>query len=120
MKPLAAAESVVSEVLKTAERRNASSVGSVKVSIGELSGINTHQFASWFRTLSKGSAAENCRLTVDREPGLVKCICGFEGRPHQVFGEGENVVIECGDCKSTLVTPLSGKGYKIVELEMKS
>lgn len=115
---LRAAEAVVSDALSTAKLQNAKSVTKVRVAVGELSGINTHNFASWFNTLTKGSLAENAQLIVDTTPGHIKCICGYEGVPHQVFGEGKKVVIECGKCKSTFVTPLSGRGCEIKEVSL--
>lgn len=118
MKAFFVAESLVDEVLRTANQQNAKSVNKVKVEVGELSGINTHNLATWFQTLTKGSIAQNTQFLVNRTPGVIRCICGYEGAPHQIFGQGDKLTIECGKCKSTLVTPLHGTDYSIKEISV--
>lgn len=73
------AEAIVKNVLKFAEEKQAKSVSSVRVRVGELLLINPEQLEFCFTVVSKGTLAEGAKLEIELERAEIRCtICGKE------------------------------------------
>jgi hydrogenase nickel incorporation protein HypA/HybF len=127
------ASSIVEAVLDQARRRNSGRVVEVQMKIGKLRVLSIDQVKFSYEILSKGTALEGSRFTVQETSGSVRCPkCGYAeeietndesfhfGIPPMVCPScGTNLSIEGGDeciiTKVRMLVPTSPKKAKTEE-----
>ncbi|MBS3808660.1 MAG: hydrogenase maturation nickel metallochaperone HypA [Desulfobacterales bacterium] len=115
MHELPVTESILSIILKHAEKNRVSRVVSITLQIGELSDLEDEWVQHYFDYLSKDTAAAGARLKIERIPVMVKC--GNCGETTEISKE-ELGSINCPQCGTEGDFSLvSGRQYYIKEME---
>ncbi|AAB89875.1 hydrogenase expression/formation protein (hypA) [Archaeoglobus fulgidus DSM 4304] len=79
MHEMSFAEAIIRNVLRFAEEKQAKTVTSVRVRVGELLLINPEQLQFCFSVASKGTIAEGAKLEISVERADIRCLlCGRE------------------------------------------
>lgn len=90
-----------------------SDVASVKLEIGDLSGVVADSIEFCFEACAKGTQIEGATLQIDRIKGSGKCSsCGA------VF-ELSSIFSPCPTCQLFPVEVLSGKEMRVCEIQLK-
>jgi hydrogenase nickel incorporation protein HypA/HybF len=106
------AQSVVSEVQKILTENNAKKVSSVHLEIGLCSGVVKSALEFVFPEAAKGTALENCTLTIEEKEIILLCFeCGETS-------QCTDVIMICTHCKSTRVKMQSGSELLIRKVEL--
>ena len=113
MHELPVTESILSIVVKHAEKHRVKRVVTVSLRIGELSDLEDEWIQRYFDYLSKGTIAEGAKLAIERSPVVLRCgDCGESF--HVNFREVKEVICpQCSGKKSSLV---SGREYFIKDI----
>ena len=112
MHELAICQSLMSQVETIALERNASSVTSIVIGMGPLSGVEAQLLKNAYPIASAGTVAEHAELVIEYLPVRVKCgQCGTESEalPNKL------VCTQCGDWRTTLI---SGDELMLMSVEL--
>ena len=112
MHELGITQSIIDIAIENAEKEQAKKITSIRVAIGELSGVVSDSVSFCFEACSKGTLADGAELIIDEIAGRGKCRdCGEEVslKPQQ---------FNCSACGSYSVTTISGDEMRIIELEI--
>ncbi|RCK77627.1 MAG: [NiFe] hydrogenase nickel incorporation protein HypA [Ignavibacteriae bacterium] len=91
---------------------NCKKIYSVKLRIGELSGIYPESLEYYFYELSKNTILENAKLYFEKAPIKVKCTaCSAEF-------EIQNLDYDCPNCKSSQYHIIGGDELEIINMEV--
>lgn len=112
MHELSIAENILSIVEDYARRNDASKVVSVKLRIGEMSGVQPEPLAFCFEICANGTVAEGASLEIERVPLSARC------RACNVAFDVEGYCFLCPDCGSTEVEIISGRELQVTEMEV--
>lgn len=86
-------EALVARVAGEARSRGATAVHGLRVSLGELSGVEPELLVKAYETFRTGSVCENAPLELTLVPAVWKCTgCARE------IGRGQ--ILQCADCGS--------------------
>jgi hydrogenase nickel incorporation protein HypA/HybF len=112
------ADQVLQSVLDYMKERNIARIHLVKVELGELKGLENSSLRMAYEVLSKGTLAENSKLSITRIKGIVACpACGFEGSLTKM--EHEHVIdpaFHCPSCGASVVVK-RGRELNITKIE---
>lgn len=87
-------------------------INSIKLRIGELSGIYPESLEYYFQELSKNTILENAKLQFEKAPIRVKCIiCNNEF-------EIVDIGFECPNCISSRYNIIGGDELEIINMEI--
>ena len=112
MHELSITQSIVNIAVDTAKEHGVQKVHSIRVRIGEYSGIVSQCVQQYFDILSKGTAAEGAVLDMKRIPITMRCkVCGAEN-------EIDKFNIRCPDCGSTDLKLLTGHEFYVESMEV--
>jgi len=114
MHELAICQALMNQVESIAAERNASSVVSIVVGMGPLSGVEAQLLQHAYPVASAGTVAEGAELIIENLPVRVKCTqCGKESDvlPNKL------VCKDCGDWRTTLV---SGDELMLMSVELET
>lgn len=114
MHELALCQALMNQVESIAAERNASSVVSIVVGMGPLSGVEAQLLKHAYPVASAGTVAEGAELVIENLPVRVKCTqCGNESDvlPNKL------VCKDCGDWRTTL---LSGDELMLMRVELET
>ena len=114
MHELPVTKSILGIVLKHAETNDVERVLTIHLSIGALSDLEAEWIQKYFDHLSRGTAAEGARLTVNRSPLTFLCEpCSWK------FTADREELEEaaCPQCDSRDLSLLSGTGYTVESME---
>lgn len=112
MHEMSLAVALIDQVEQIVEKEEASVVIKLKVSIGDLSGVEEEAFKLCFPSAAEGSSAEGAYLEIEHIPLVVKCReCGRKTNPEIPF-------IECGACHSPNVKIVEGRDFLISSVEL--
>ncbi len=108
--------SMVSSLVKEMElicgENNAEKVLEVTISLGSLSGVEEDNLKYWFQNMTKGTFAEDCKVTIERENAQIYCkACDCHGPPPYPL-------LMCMNCKSYDVEILSGDMVNIENMAL--
>ena len=112
MHELAICQALMSQIESIAAERNASSVVSIVVGMGPLSGVEAQLLKHAYPVASAGTVAEGAELVIKNLPIRIKCShCGNESDalPNKL------VCSECGDWRTTLI---SGDELMLMSVEL--
>ena len=114
MHELALCQALMNQVESIAAERNASSVLSIVVGMGPLSGVEAQLLKHAYPVASAGTVAEGAELVIENLPVRVKCTrCGKESDvlPNKLVCNG------CGDWRTTLI---SGDELLLLRVELEA
>jgi hydrogenase nickel incorporation protein HypA/HybF len=110
MHELPVTESILSIVLKHAEKNKVKRVVTISLRVGELSDLEDEWIQRYFDYLSKGTLAEGAKLEIERSPVVLQCgECGMSF--HVNFREVKEVM--CPQCSGRKNTLAAGREYFI-------
>jgi hydrogenase nickel incorporation protein HypA/HybF len=113
MHELSIAQSIVEAVETSASERNARSVSSVRLKVGDASGIVTDSLTFCFEMLVADSPMlTGAHLLIDRVPHLARC-----RRCDKEFVV-QNFVAQCPLCQEWSDEIISGTELQVVEMEI--
>ncbi len=112
MHELSIAESILSIVEDYAQRNDVSRVLSVRLRIGEMSGVVPDALAFCFEICAKRTIAEGASLEIERVPLSARC------RACNATFNVEGYCFLCPDCGSTEVEIISGRELQVTEMEV--
>ncbi len=112
MHEMSLVEGVRQLIEDAAVREGFSRVRSVRVEIGQLSGVECAAFEFCFELAMKDSIAAGARLDIVATPGRGRCLeCGREGALAQMFDP-------CEHCGGYPVQTIDGTGMRVIDLEV--
>ena len=114
MHELAICQALMSQIENIAAERNASSVVSIVVGMGPLSGVEAQLLEHAYPVASAGTLAEGAKLVIQNLPVRVRCSqCGQESEvlPNKLLCK------ECGDWRTTLI---SGDELMLMSVELET
>lgn len=111
MHELVIVEGILDAVLPEVKKHNVKKVISIKLKIGELSGVIPECIDYYFDIASKGTLAEGAKIVVEKVPVSISCRdCGYNGEiPRRSY--------RCPECGSRDIHIESGREYFIDSVE---
>lgn len=98
--------------LQQAAEHGAEQILTVRMRIGEISGVAPDALRFAFEAISMGTLAENARFEIESVPARVLCqICGHEG-PANAFD------LVCSTCGAFEIRVIAGREIELAELEI--
>lgn len=111
MHELAITEGIIRAAVPEAKKHGARRILEIHLKIGELSGVLPECIQYYFDIASRGTIAENARLTVEKIPVTISCPdCGYAGIV-------DMKKIRCPQCEGTNFKLTGGKEYFVDSLE---
>lgn len=112
MHELAITQSILDIAQKAAEEHGAKRVQSVRIMLGEYSGVVPQCIQYYFDVISKGTIAEGAMLDIQRLPVVIHCnVCNKESQI-------ERLHFSCPLCGSTDLKLIQGREFYIESLEV--
>lgn len=112
MHELAITEGIIDAAVPAALEHGAKRILEIRLKIGELSGVLPKSLQEYFDIASKGTIAENAKLTVEKIPATIACnTCGYEG----VI---ERKKARCPQCDGVDYKLVGGREYYVDSLEV--
>ena len=113
MHELSLAQNIVDIVHQYVPAKQSNTVKSVKLRIGELSGVVAESLEFCFSAIVAGTPLRGTTLDIERTPFALRCkTCG-----HSFTNEyGE---VTCPNCFSNATEVVSGTEMRVVEIELK-
>lgn len=112
MHELAITQSILDIAQKAAEEHGAKRVQSVRIMLGEYSGVVPQCIQYYFDVISKGTIAEGAMLDIQRLPVVIHCnACNMESQI-------ERLHVSCPLCGSTDLKLIQGREFYIESLEV--
>lgn len=112
MHELGIATRIMDIVTRVMEENRAERVGSVKVEVGLLSGVDRSSLEFCFHALARGTRAEGAQLVVEERQPVARCRkCASE---YQVSMDD----FRCKACRSSEFDVLSGMDISVREVEV--
>ena len=103
---------VLKIVEEEANKNKVKKVLSIKIEMGEYSGVVENILREYFEIAAKGTVCEGAKLDLDKKPAIMECKeCGWQG-------EVEHLNIVCGKCGSENLKMISGRQFKVESLEV--
>ena len=112
MHELAITQSILDIARKAAEEHGAKRVQSVRIMLGEYSGVVPQCIQYYFDVISKDTLAEGAVLDIRRLPVVIRCnSCSRES-------EIDRLHVSCPVCGSTDLKLIQGREFYIESLEV--
>lgn len=112
MHELALTKSILDIAVSEAEKRKFGRVLSIKLRIGEFSGVVPQFIQNYYDIVSRGTVAENAKLIVEKIPVSIRCnSCG-------VVSTVDRTHIRCPECGKNDITMLTGREFYVESLEV--
>ena len=115
MHELPVIRSVLDICLKHAANHRVQKITAVQLKVGELSDLEPEWMQKYFDFVSKGTIAEGASLRIQRVPLVVRCAACSQAFPVDVKAMKD---IECPHCKGTKVSYVSGREYRVENIEV--
>ncbi|NCB51636.1 MAG: hydrogenase maturation nickel metallochaperone HypA [Clostridia bacterium] len=110
MHELAIAQNIIAIVDAEAKKQNFKKVVSIKLRVGELSGIVPECLFDFFPIAARETVAEGARLTTEVIPAKVRCLsCGYEGRAEMGC---------CPSCGGPDIKLIAGREFFVDSIEV--
>ena len=112
MHELAITQSILDIAQKVAAEHGAAKVKSVRIMLGEYSGVVPQCIQDYFDVVSKGTVVEGAFLDIRRLPVIIRCnACKKESRINRLH-------VACPECGSTDLKLIQGREFYIESLEV--
>ena len=112
MHELSLATALVEQVQRVCETEKATSVASIRLRLGVLSGVDRESFEFTFPLVADGTVAAHAKLVFEIVPAELTCdACGQRSTPGKMF-------LTCGACGSNRVKITAGREFQIVSVEL--
>jgi len=112
MHELAITQGILGIALDEAAKRNVSRVISIKIMIGDFSGIVPQLIQEYYNIASRGTVAENAALILERVPVTIRCLsCGAVSTVSKTF-------VKCSVCGSEQIKMLTGREFNVDSMEV--
>jgi len=112
MHELSLAQNVLEIVQQYVPEGNHAVVKTVKMKVGDLSGVVVESLTFCFEAITSGTSLEGARLDVERVP--LRCRCGSCGLESEIHDN----IFRCGECGSTGIEIISGRELQVLEIEV--
>lgn len=112
MHEMSIVQGILQACLPEAEKQGAKKITSVKLKIGEMSGLVPQIVEEYFHIAAQGTAAAEAKLVIERTPVRIHCRdCGYEGGivPRKY---------RCPECESADFQITSGREYLVESMEV--
>jgi hydrogenase nickel incorporation protein HypA/HybF len=112
MHELAICQALISQIEAISRDNDASSVASITLGLGPLSGVEEHLLRHAYPVASAGTIADGAELKIQSTPVRVRCSeCGKESsaKPNRLL---------CGFCEDWRTELISGDELLLVQLEL--
>jgi hydrogenase nickel incorporation protein HypA/HybF len=110
MHELAIAQNVIAIIEAEAKKQNFKNVVTIKLKVGELSGVIPECLSELFPIASRGTVAAGALLTSEPIPAKIRCLsCGYEGKP---------VKGDCPGCGGADIKLIAGREFYIDSIEV--
>jgi hydrogenase nickel incorporation protein HypA/HybF len=98
--------------LAEAAKHQAARVLEIRIKAGVLAGVLPELVQEYFNIVSAGTAAEQARLVIEKEPATITCLdCGANS-------ETERYIFACPLCNSSHIRLLDGREFYVESLEI--
>lgn len=112
MHELPITQSIVRLCVEEMEKHNVKKVNSIKIKVGELSGLVPECIQYYFDIISKDTKANGAKIVIEKLPIKIECLkCGYITESHK----GE---IKCLKCGSTDIKIIGGFEYILDSMEV--
>ncbi len=112
MHELAITESILRIAIDEAKKHGASKVLSIRIKVGEFSGVVPQLIQEYYNITSRNTAAEGAQLIIDRVPVTIKCLdCGEECIT-------DRARIKCPECGSINIKMITGREFYVDSMEV--
>lgn len=113
MHELSIAQALVEQVEAIATREGAAGVGTVRVAVGGLSGVNADALELAFPVAAERTVAEGALLAIEKVPAILTCrACNRVSHPDLVF-------MVCEQCGSSNVELSGGRELLLTAVELR-
>lgn len=110
MHELSIAEGILEIVERTARANDVKRVKAVRVSIGELAGVDIPSLEFAWTSVRKGGPAENATLEIERPRGEAWCLACEKTVPLKRYGD------PCPECGGYRLAATGGTEMKVVDI----
>jgi hydrogenase nickel incorporation protein HypA/HybF len=112
MHELAITESILRIAVDEANKHGASKVLSIKIKVGEFSGVVPQLIQEYYNIVSRDTEAEGAELVIDRVPVTIRCLdCG------KAFAI-DRAKIKCPECGSINIKMVTGREFYVDSMEV--
>lgn len=112
MHELSIMQSALEMVLEKAEQAGAQKVYSIRMKVGNLSGVVPDALRFAFEALAPGTAADEARLEIEEVPGRYWCRqCSREFQAQDLFSE-------CPNCHTPSAELRAGRELEVTSMEI--
>ncbi len=101
--------------LEHAEKADAKKIVSIELKVGDLTELENEWMQRYFSHVSKDTVAEHAKLKITRVPVVLKCMQCSESFSVNIREVKEIKCPECGEKKYSFI---SGKDYRIENMEV--
>jgi len=113
MHELSIAQNIVEIVKQNVPQEDLKGVTSIKLKIGDMSGVVTESLEFGFLAIISGTELEDAKLDIEKIPFFLKC---NECKQESSNEYGSSICPECGSSNTTI---LSGLELQIIEVELR-
>ena len=111
MHELVIVEGILEAVIPAVEKYEVERIETIRLKIGEMSGIVPSCINEYFEIAAKGTIAEGAKIEIERIPIRITCPdCGYEG----VISKGQ---YRCPACDGAGFRIISGREYYVDSVE---
>ena len=110
MHELSIAEGIIEIVERTANANHVRHVKTVRVSIGELAGVDIPSLEFAWQSVRKGGVAQNAELEIDRPRGEAWCLHCQKTIPLHRYGD------PCPDCGGYQLAATGGTEMRVIDI----
>lgn len=112
MHELAITESILNIAVDEAKKHGARKVLSIKLKVGEFSGVVPQLIQEYYNIVSRDTVADGAELIIENVPVTIKCNdCGNEG----VI---DRTKIKCPQCGSINIRIVTGREFYVDSMEV--
>jgi hydrogenase nickel incorporation protein HypA/HybF len=112
MHELSLANEIIDKVCEIAKNHGVEKIITIRISVGPLSGVDSDSLSFCFTESSFGTLAEEAILIVEKTPLLISCL-----ECKKVSEVNVNQLL-CPHCNHFGIEIVSGKEFKIIDLEV--
>lgn len=114
MHELSVTQGIMQVVEAEAKKNNVSKVLSIKLMVGQFSGIMPQLIQDYFELVATGTVVEGAKLVIERIPASIKCLeCGE-------VSQIDRMKLRCPKCNGIEVKIVTGKEFYIDSMEVEN